>query len=158
MLKKGRTLYIGILLVIMIILLGYFRDYLFKSINYYIKQAYYNLDTDYNLELYNLVKTYSAAQLKNLKWLLTFLFMGANYGLSFGILKTIFKESRTTISLLSYGYVFLFLLSALLYIGGNLFGYAEVGYTLSRRFMGVLQSPVPLMVVTAVHLLFGRSR
>lgn len=156
--KKGRSLYIGILLVILIIILGYFRDYFFKSINYYIKQAYYNLDREYNPELYAFLKSYTASQLKTLKWFLTFFFMGLNYFMSYAILKLVFRENKVTIQLLSYGYIFLFLLSALLYIGGNFLGFADVGYTLSRRFMGVLQSPVPLMVVAAVHILFGENK
>ncbi len=43
------------------------------------------------------------------------------------------------------------------YLIGKFGGLTDLGYTLSRRFMGVLQSPVPLMIVSAVHLLFDRN-
>jgi hypothetical protein len=155
--RNRRSLISGAVLIVVIILLGYLRDYLFISINYYIKQAYYSLETVYHPALFALVGDLSISELNLLKWVLTILFMLFNYGLSYIILKKLFIETTNSSALLSYGYMLLFILSGLLYIGGKILGFPEVGYTLSRRFMGVLQSPVPLMVVAAVHLLFGSS-
>ena len=95
--------------------------------------------------------------LEKLKWGLTLLFTLANGGLSWLVIKNLFRDSRASISLLLWGYLLLFIIAALLFLGGKVIGEDELGYTLSRRFMGVLQSPVPLMVVAAVHLLFGSS-
>ena len=92
-----------------------------------------------------------------LKWALTFVFMLLNLGASYYILKTLFVESKLTIRLLLWGYLLLFVLSAFIFAVGKLTGQNELGYTLSRRFMGVLQSPVPLMVTAAVHILFNNN-
>ena len=53
--RKGKTLVFAISLIIVIVLLGYLRDYLFISINYYIKQAYYSLEEIYHPAFYSLV-------------------------------------------------------------------------------------------------------
>ena len=156
--KKQRTnLLLASGFIFLIIYLGFLRDSIFININYIIDQIYYNSEIVYYHSMYEFLVPLGVGGLMKLKWILTFVFALANFALSYGILKNLFINSRSSISLLSWGYVFLFILSGLLFLLGKLIGDGELGYTLSRRFMGVLQSPVPLMVVAAVHMLFASS-
>lgn len=156
--KKPINIFLSALFILVIIWLGFIRDSIFININYIIDRIYYNIEVVYYHSMYEFLVPMGVGGLMKLKWGLTALFAAANYLLSYGILKNLFKEPKLPVSLLSYGYLFLLLLSSLFFIGGKILGDAELGYTLSRRFMGVLQSPVPLMLVTAVHLLFASQK
>ncbi len=154
--NKNRTnLLLASVFILLIIYLGFLRDSIFININYIIDRIYYNSEIVYYHSMYEFLVPMGVGGLMKLKWLLTFLFTLVNFALSYGILKKLFNNSGTSISLLIWGTIFLFILSGLFFLLGKLIGDSELGYTLSRRFMGVLQSPVPLMVVVAVHLLFG---
>ena len=148
---------IAVVLVILIVYLGFVRDFIFININYIIDELYFNRDVEQYHSIYSFLIPLGVSGLMKLKWFLTFLFMVLNLGLSYFILKFLFSEAKKPIRLLFYGYLGLFLISALFFVGGKLLSFSELGYTLSRRFMGVLQSPVPLMVVATVHLLFTAS-
>lgn len=151
---------IGVILVLLIIYLGFFRDTLFKNINYIIDQLYYSKEVEYYKVhfFYKHLLPMGVGGLLKFKWLLTLVFVFLNLLLSVGIIKSLFKEVKTLLQLLVGGYIVLFIISALLFLGGKLLGEANLGYTLARRFMGVLQSPVPLMVVAAAHILFGENK
>jgi hypothetical protein len=95
--------------------------------------------------------------LMTLKWILTLLFTFINLGLSVVILKLLFTKPQMPLKLLYLGYLVLFLVASMFVLIGKFGGLTDLGYTLARRFMGVLQSPVPLMIVSAVHLLFDRN-
>lgn len=155
--KKRSNIFLATIYLIVLIYLGFLRDSVFININYILDSLYYNTEFVYYHSMYSFLVPMGVGGLLKLKWLLTFVFMLVNYLLSFGIIRNIFLETRSSLSLLTWGYVGLFIISGLLFLGGKLIGQSELGYTLSRRFMGVLQSPVPLMVVVAVHLLFGST-
>jgi len=154
---KRSAIMIVIVSVILLIYLGFLRDSIFININYIIDKLYYNKEVVYYHSMYSNLVPLGVSGLEKLKWGLTLLFTLANGGLSWLVLKKLLRDSRASISLLLWGYLLLFIIAALLFLGGKAIGEAELGYTLSRRFMGVLQSPVPLMVVAAVHLLFGTN-
>jgi len=155
--KDRKRRIIGIILVGFIIYIGLVRDSLFVNINYIIDQLFYNKELTYYHSMYTFLVPLGVGGLMKLKWALTFVFMLLNLGASYYILKTLFVESKLTIRLLLWGYLLLFVLSAFIFAVGKLTGQNELGYTLSRRFMGVLQSPVPLMVTAAVHILFNNN-
>ena len=155
--KKPINIIVSVALILMIIWLGFVRDSIFININYIIEQIYYNKELIYYHSMYEFLVPMGVGGLMKLKWGLTALFAVVNFILSYFILKNLFNSPKLPISLLSYGYLFLLLLSALFFIGGKVIGDAELGYTLSRRFMGVLQSPVPIMVVATVHMLFSST-
>lgn len=153
--KKRSSIFFVVIYLILIIYLGFLRDSIFININYILDSLYFNTEVVYYHSMYSFLVPMGVGGLVKLKWGLTIVFMLVNYLLSFGILRNLFIETKNSLSLLTWGYVGLFIISALLMLGAKLVGQSELGYTLARRFMGVLQSPVPLMVVVAVHLLFG---
>lgn len=155
--NKGK-LALGILALVSIIALGFLRDFLFININYIIDRLYYNLEVYYYHSFYSFLEPWEVGGLMKLKWGLTLVFMFLNLGLSVLILKNLFAKPRLPLRMLYGGYVLLFLVSGFFYLIGNAGGLPELGYTLARRFMGVLQSPVPLMFAAILHVLFQGAK
>ena len=155
--KKKLNIVIGIILLIVIIGLGFYRDFIFININYIVDQLYYNKEVGHYHSMYEYLIPLDISGLMSLKWGLTMLFTFINLLLSVLIIKALLVNSSKPLRLLYLSYLVIFLLSAATYIVGKLIGQQDIGYTLARRFMGTLQSPVPLMVVTAAHMLFYRE-
>lgn len=154
-LKKRSNILFASIYLILIIYIGFLRDSIFININYILDNLYFNTEVVYYHSMYSFLVPLGVGGLVKLKWGMTIVFMFMNYLLSFGIIRNIFKDTKNSLSLLTWGYVGLFIISGLLMLGAKLIGQSELGYTLARRFMGVLQSPVPLMVIVSVHLLFA---
>jgi len=155
--KKKPKIFIGIILVIVIVGLGFYRDFIFININYIIEQLYYNKEVGHYHSMYEYLIPLDVSGLMTLKWVLTLTFTLINLLLSVLIIKALLISFSKPLNLLYLGYLMIFILSGATYIVGKLIGQQDLGYTLSRRFMGTLQSPVPLMVVTAAHMLFYRE-
>jgi len=149
-----RKIVSGIFWLIVIVALGFYRDFIFININYIIDRLYYNQEVKHYHSFYNFLEPLDVKGLMTLKWILTFVFTLINLSLSVIILKRLFKDPSMPLKLLYLGYAVLFIIAGLFYLFGNLSGFSNLGYTLSRRFMGLIQSPVPLMVVAAAHMLF----
>ena len=147
----------GIFWLVVIIWLGFVRDFIFININYIIDRLYYNLEVFHYHSFYSFLEPLDVSGLTTLKWVLTFVFALANLLLSALILKLLFKDPKMSLKLLYIGFLLIFIIAGLFYLVGKIGGFPELGYTLSRRFMGTIQSPVPLMVVAAVHMLFYKT-
>lgn len=147
----------GVFWLVVIIALGFLRDFIFVNINYIIDRLFYNLEVYYYHSFYDFLEPLDIAGLMTLKWVLTFIFTLINLGLSVIILKQLFVQPKTPLQLIYFGYMVMFLVAGLFFIFGKVSDFTDLGYTLARRFMGVLQSPVPLMIVATVHLLFDRN-
>jgi hypothetical protein len=147
----------GIFWLVVIIWMGFVRDFIFININYIIDRLYYNLEVFHYHSFYSFLEPLDVSGLMTLKWILTFVFALINLLLSALILKLLFKNPKMSLNLLYVGYLLIFIIAGLFYSIGKIGGFPELGYTLSRRFMGAIQSPVPLMVVAAVHMLFYKT-
>jgi hypothetical protein len=147
----------GIFLLVVIIWLGFLRDFIFVNINYIIDRLYYNLEVVYYHSFYSFLEPLDVSGLMTLKWLLTIVFTLVNLLLSVFILKLLFNNPKMPLKLLYISYLLIFIIAGLFYLAGKVGGFPELGYTLSRRFMGTIQSPVPLMVVAAAHMLFYKT-
>jgi hypothetical protein len=156
--KEPSRLLFGALGIFTIIALGFLRDFIFININYIIDQLYFNLEVHYYHSFYSFLDTWEVQQLMTLKWIFTLIFMGLNFGLSFWIIHCLFSNPKPANKMLIAGYLILFSVSAGFYMGGKLLGFTEMGYTLARRFMGVLQSPVPIMFVSLFHMVRERAK
>ena len=148
---------VGIFLLVVIVWLGFLRDYIFININYIVDSLYYNHEVVHYHSFYSFLEPMDVSGLMTLKWMLTLVFTLVNLLLSVIILKQMFKNPEMPLTLLYASYLALFIISGLFYLAGKIGGFPELGYTLSRRFMGTLQSPVPLMVVAGAHMLFYKS-
>ena len=147
----------GIFFLVVIVWLGFLRDYIFININYIVDSLYYNHDVIHYHSFYSFLEPLDVSGLMTLKWVLTLVFTLVNFFLSVIILKQLFRNPEMPLKLIYVSYLAIFIISGLFYLAGKLGGFQELGYTLSRRFMGTLQSPVPLMVAAAAHMLFSNK-
>jgi len=134
------------LLVIILIITGFFRDYVFIGINSFIKYFYYPDATNQLPKGFSIIKESSYTQLISLKWILTILFTLWYLLLVLGCIKLIFKEKKF-LHWTIYVYSSIFILSFLFYFGFSIAHQPELGYRISRVFMGFLQSPFVLMLL-----------
>ncbi|NND94325.1 MAG: hypothetical protein HKN45_05625 [Flavobacteriales bacterium] len=142
-------------MLIALILLGGFRDIVFVNIN---EQIGFNdglVDSNRVLNSFSFLKSYSSAELLNLKWILTVLFALTFFLLSFISFKVILLDSQGArwISIL---YVVGVITAGITFVGGRILGDPLTGYTLSRVIMGALQSPFPLMLMIPARMLAVR--
>jgi hypothetical protein len=129
-----------------ILILGYYRDFVFKSVNALIQS--YELNKVYstppslsffeNFDYYALIK---------IKWILTLLFSLFYLAVSIISIKILFENNnylRITIGV----YIALALVSAIFMTTGYFFpGISHNMYSFSRYLMGMAQSPIVLMIL-----------
>lgn len=141
---QGIVKIVGILCSLMI--LGYYRDFLFKTINGLLKA--WDFDVDYVMPAsLNFLENYQYETLLNIKWALTLFFSILYLILALITIRMLFKERkyfRITIA----SYIGITLLS-FTFIGiGYLFhSTSEKMYEFARYFMGMAQSPIILMIL-----------
>lgn len=137
-----------ILLIVLIILLGFLRDYLFFNINWIYLTLTENRPNQALDEFYFLLE-WTPRNINILKWFLTFLFTGLFLLLSVWIIQQFFKNkqfNRITI----YAFVGLIGICALLYLIGFVIGLSDNLYGVIRTLMGFAQSFMPLMILYVV--------
>lgn len=142
---KRKVLYLVGLFIVMF-LLGLFREFTFLNLNFQLQYLYY--DTPYYRvhAFFHFLNDFEYLTLYNSKWVLTILFTLCFMALSLLIIKSAFGQKRLLrITLISYGVVFL--LAGGAYGLGLLLGSRETGYIVARFLMGLLQSPIPAMVL-----------
>lgn len=133
-------------------LLGFSRDFTFKNTNIHLGAKLY--ETDYSTNNFmDVLKKLTYWQIYSLKWFLTIVFAAAYYFLQRIVLLKSLKANFVK-KWLNFMYLFLLLLSAVTLGIGWVAGNIDKGYTFSRIFMGILQSPLPIMFLlpVAIHL------
>ena len=134
------------LLILSLIFFGYLRDYLFVNINFQLAKLYYK-DYIYTLpENLSFLQIFSYNQLFYGKWILTIVFMLIYFLITCAFIKKIFTEKKY-IKWTAYSFLTILFISFLFYSYGILFHDYDNGYTLSRVFMGMVQSPLVLMIL-----------
>jgi hypothetical protein len=147
--------------VVLIFIIGYFRELIFVHINFQRTQVYYHeTDTDYNYTFPGVLlflKKLDYAQLTQLKWVLTVLFYLIYFGITYLLVSKIFKN-RTYNLITIIAHLVFFILAGIFYLIGQFTGKGLEGYTLSREFMGILQSPLLLMILMPTFILSDRQK
>lgn len=143
------------LISITLFFIGYLREFIFLNLNHHIKTIEYNqkiekypwpIDFFTELDL-NSAQTY--------KWFFTIFFTLVFLGLTLLIIQLFFRNSSYLKFVLIFFGIF-FLASFIIYSGGLLLGEKEMGYIVSRRIMGYVQSPVILMLLFPILYLYER--
>lgn len=133
---------------------GFFREFIFVNINEQLRFLYYGSDESYLSPHLELLTHFTYNQLYYLKWILTVVFSLVFLFESSWLVKSIFGGFY--LKELTFIYALLFLVSASLYIPFFIAGNVEQGYILARFFMGIAQSPLPVMLlIPAVFLRHG---
>ena len=134
------------IITILVILTGYLRDSVFKTINALLRS--WDLEQDYFLPPFlSFLENFEYDTLANLKWILTLLFSFSYLILSLFAIKLIFNN-RKYLEITIWTYVGIIILSALFIAIGYLFsGSSEKMYEFARYLMGMAQSPLVLMIL-----------
>ena len=138
------------------IFLGFLREFTFFHINLRIYQLLYEPTETHRSILIAFLDPLTSPQLHWLKLMLTFVFPLFFYLVGGFILIRLFEFSCWKIFGVAYGG--LIIPSILVYLVFLLFGNALGGYTIARFFMGLAQSPFPLVFMIPALKLWNPSR
>ena len=135
--------------------LGFYRDFLFKSINALLKAWDFDIDYEMSFGL-RFFENYEYESIVHIKWGLTILFTIIYFLLSYFAIKLVFLNKRyNRITVTSY--FILVVISALLTLLGFLLpGIAGKTYLISRYLMGIAQSPIVLMILIPAFIFVKR--
>ena len=146
----------AILLTIGIVLLGFFREYLFININW-IYLTLVNGRMNQALDEFHFLLSWSPSELILLKWGLTALFTVWFFALTWWIIKLVFNEKNYTKSV---GYLYLAIIGIagiLLVLGKMTHQYTSL-YGAIHNLMSLAQSFMPLMMLFVLFTFFKREK
>ena len=134
-----------LLFILLLMALGFFRENLFVNINDVLYSKLYNEPNPiiWYLSFFNNV-SYNTVYIA--KWFITPFFAFLFWFVQKELLLVFFNEKKI-ITWLSVLYLSLFLLAGISLCTGWLLGHFSEGYRFSRIFMGLLESPVPCMIL-----------
>lgn len=145
MIKKINSL---ILVLFIFAVLGFSRDFLFKNTNTHLGAKFYEMEYSTH-NFMDVLQNFNYWTIYIFKWVMTILFAVIYYFAQRIILiKTV--KANFVKKWLNFMYLFLLILSAVALGIGWVFGDIDRGYTFSRIFMGILQSPLPIMFLLPV--------
>ena len=134
------------LIVVALVFFGFYRDFVFKKINALMKAWDNNMDYSMPPSL-KFLENYEYSTLSNIKWLLTLLFTVIYLIISLFTVKVIFnnkKYLRITIGT----FAGITIVSGLFIVVGIVFhSVSEKMYEFARYLMGMVQSPITLMIL-----------
>lgn len=142
--------------VLLLLLMGFFRESFFVNINSALYDKYYHENNHLIANLFSFLKNLSYQTIYVAKWFITPVFVLAYWFVQKRFLLVLFGEKKV-VRWLSVLYLSLFLLAGIFFMVGWAFGNIEGGYTFSRLFMGLLQSPVPCMILIPVTYLYKKT-
>lgn len=145
------------IITILVILTGYLRDSVFKTINALLRS--WDLGQDYFLPPFlSFLENYEYDTLVNLKWLLTLLFSILYLMLSIFTVKLIFND-RKYFKITIWTYAGIIILSGFFIVIGYIFsGTSEKMYEFARYLMGMAQSPIVLMILIPTFKLSEKEK
>lgn len=129
----------------MIIATGFYREFFFVNINEQMRYLWYGNEESMMSDALSLLDSLDYWTLYYLKWAMTVVFSGI-----FLIESALFTKlilGKTLWKELIFMYTILLIVSGLVLAGYALFDEHETGYLISRYFMGIAQSPIPLMIL-----------
>lgn len=155
-----RKAYWIVLFLLVFWVAGYFREWVFVSINDMISYKFHNQINPRPLNfLLTYLNQFDYTYLYYSKYFLTFGFAGLFFFLQYILLKRI-RAEKILLKSLFYGYLLLIVVSGLTMTWGYLFSSTGllVEYRVSRWLMGVAQSPIIcLFLLAAEQLLKSNS-
>lgn len=155
---KNRKKIILIILIALIVVTGFLRDFLFVNINGQIFISHYNSEQIGVSTYLRCIWGKSVNELENIKWILTLGFTIIYFCYSAVIVFVIFKQ---LLYIYLTGYVFLsvIIISGItIFLGKLLPEYYQNTYEISRFLMGMVQSPVVLMILIPIFLLMRDAK
>lgn len=115
--------------------------------NHFLEQLKKNSPFDYYHSHYPIksLQYLSESALKKLKWVMTLFFVGWFFLINLWLVKKLILDPRGG-KWLRLTYFVSFCGAFLIFSMGWIFGYSDLFYNISRKMVGALQSPVPVMM------------
>lgn len=145
MLPKANTAIKVLVIICFFATIGFLREFLFVNINEQLRFLWYGNEESFMSAKLSFLMGLDYWTLYYMKWFLTVFF-----ALIFMLLSALALKLLTQKYFwleLGFIYFLLFAISGAIFIGYSLLANAENGYLISRYFMGLAQSPVPLMLL-----------
>jgi len=144
------------LFVLLLVALGFCRETLFVTINAVLYNKYFDTTDHLGYSLEPFLSLFSYNTLYVAKWFITPFFAFVFWFTQKQFLTFLFHEKKTN-RWLGILYLSLFLLAGIFFVAGWAFGNITQGYTFSRLFMGLLQSPAACMILIPVTYLYTKT-
>lgn len=143
-------------LVLLFILTGFFREFVFLNVNEQMRVTYYSSPDNFVAPSMQWLSSISYTSLYYFKWILTAVFILIFAGLTAVIVKLIFQDKKLIrISVITY--LAIFSASFLFYLIGALSGNTETTYTIARFLAGLAESPALLIILVGAFTIIRRN-
>lgn len=137
--------------IILIASTGFYREFFFVNVNEQLRFLWYGNEESLMSDALSFLSALDYWSLYYLKWIMTVVFSVIFMLESCLITKLILGKPHWREFIFIYG--LLTAISGVIFTCYALFGNTNTGYLISRYFMGIAQSPIPLMVfLSAIHL------
>jgi len=143
-------------ILISITISGYLRLFLFENINLHLANIYYEKDVSSLIEELSFIKNYSYNTLMWIKWGLTILFTIIYLILTLSVIRILFRN-KMAVNITIIIFSFIVIISFLFYAVFGFFNELALGYRLARFCMGIVQSPLPLMILIPAFKLLNNK-
>lgn len=153
MLKRNNLIVAALIAVF--ICVGFFREFVFVNWNEQIRVTYYNSPDPHVHPMMQWMSGFSYSSLYWLKWPLTMFFVILFAALSLLIMQFLFRD-RTYNRITLYAYAGIFFLSFLFFGLGWLLGLREAAYPIARFMVGMIETPLLLIILIASFLVHRR--
>ncbi len=155
--QKFKTILFYLFIIVCMLILGFYRDFVFKSINALLQAWDHDMDYPMPRSL-SFISNYGYGTIVNIKWLLTLIFSLAYLGISIAVIRSMFhNRSYNRITIASYAGIIA--VSAVLIVMGLLFkSTSEKMYEFARYLMGMAQSPIVLMILIPAFKLAEKEK
>ena len=145
--SKNNKIFV-VFFIIFLMYISYIRDFVFKNINALLSHKLYQSQTNYSDEFFSFLFELNYPAIYFIKWILLFIFSVLFFISSLFILRNrFFSEKRLVTKYLILTYVVLGGISALTVAMYYIPQISEASYLVSRRVLGILHSPIPVMIL-----------
>lgn len=149
--------FIAASLIVLMIATGFLRGYLVYNTNLQLANELYQTDEYQVDDALSFINSFDYWTTYAFKWFLILMFCVIYWVQTHWILKFLFNQSYFW--LVTYSFVFMLAITAVIYGGFALFGEFQKGYEVARYPLSWIQSPIPLMLlIPGLYLRRGSSK
>lgn len=146
-----------LIVVIVFVAVGFFRDAVFMNLNSQLYKLYFK-NYDYTLPNWlSFFESWPYMQLYYFKYVITTLFVIFYLILSLLSIK-LFTRNSKNMKWVFYAYAIVLVLSIITYAGGYFFNNFSKGFLFTRNLIGMLQSPFITMIIIPALKLDANSK
>jgi hypothetical protein len=151
-----KTKLIASCLILVFILTGFFREFVFLNVNEQMRVTYYKVSDSHVAPGMTWLNAFSYTTLYYMKWLLTAAFTFLFAILSAITINVVFNDKKLVrIGIYTYGIVFL--ASFFFFLVGAFSGNTETTYSIARFLAGLIESPAMLIILLSAFTIIRRN-